>query len=114
MTGSAQLFAKSGRTSSQKLTCFLWSHSSARPDSVAPLAIFELKRSFTFDLVAQAFDRKRYAHHVYVAVPWTKASDGRRTIGAENEGNNACIVILCIERSCIWIDCVVGCVLGPH
>jgi len=42
------------------------------------VAIVELKRSFTFDLVAQAFDRKRYAHHVYVAVPWTKASDGRR------------------------------------
>jgi hypothetical protein len=41
------------------------------------VAVVELKRSFTFDLVAQAFDRKRYAHHVYVAVPWTKASEGR-------------------------------------
>ncbi len=42
------------------------------------VCVVELKRSFTFEVVAQALSRTRYAHHVYVAVPAAKGSDGRR------------------------------------
>ncbi len=44
----------------------------------ALLAVVELKRAFTFDVIAQAVERRWYAHHVYVAVPAAKPSDGRR------------------------------------
>jgi hypothetical protein len=44
------------------------------------VAVVELKKSLTFDLLAQAHDwvRRGLAHHVFAAVPNARASDGRR------------------------------------
>ncbi len=42
------------------------------------LAVIELKTSLTFDLLAQATRWRGLAHHVFVAVPAARSSDGRR------------------------------------